>query len=412
MRIAIATRHIHRAGGVETYLEQVAPELLALGHDVRVWYEFAPDESAERILPATVHAAHLPCTNASGGVVDNVAAWKPDVVFLHGLSKPAVEERLIDIAPTVLFLHAYHGTCISGTKTHMYPAGVPCSRALGPGCLLQYYPRHCGGWHPVTMITSYRQQRRRQLLLARAAFVTTLSEHMRQEAIVHGVDPARAVHLPPFTPAAPKAIAARPREDGQARWHLLFAGRMETLKGGHVLLDALSQLNDELRRRVRVTFAGDGRERTRLEHRATALVERGVDVRFVNWLSPADRTALFQNVDLLVVPSVWPEPFGLVGLEAGASGVPAVAFDVGGIREWLTDGVTGRLVSASPISSASLARGIEDCLSNPGRLRKWGTAASAASRTRTLGVHMETLNSVLARATGHHRTAALELRHA
>src|SRR6185503_2350961 len=130
----------------------------------------------------------------------------------------------------------------------------------------QYYPRRCGGWHPVSLITSYRQQRRRQQLLGRAAFVTTLSEHMRQEAIAHGVDAARAVHLPPFTPAAPKPIATHMRGNGDDRWHLLFAARMETLKGGHVLLDALSQLDQGLRRRVRVTFAGDGRERIRLEH--------------------------------------------------------------------------------------------------------------------------------------------------
>jgi glycosyltransferase involved in cell wall biosynthesis len=411
MKIAIATRHIHRAGGVETYLEHVAPALIARGHDTRVWYEFAPDEGAERIVPATVHASHLRCTDAARGALDEVAAWKPDAIFLHGLSKPAVEEHLIDIAPTVLFLHAYHGTCISGTKTHLYPTAAPCSRTLGPGCLLHYYPRRCGGWHPVSMITNYRQQRRRQTLLGRAAFVTTLSEHMRQEAIAHGVEASRAIQLPAFTPPAPRGIASPERRAATDRWHLLFAGRMETLKGGHVLLDALSQLDDGLRRRLRVTFAGDGRERSRLERRAARLIQSGIDVRFANWLSPSDRTVLFQNVDLLVVPSVWPEPFGLVGLEAAASGVPAVAFDVGGIREWLIDGVTGRLVDAPPISGAALARAIADCLSDPDRLRAWGGAALTASRTRTLAGHVNALENVLVRAAGQ-PAAELELEHA
>jgi glycosyltransferase involved in cell wall biosynthesis len=186
---------------------------------------------------------------------------------------------------------------------------------------------------------------------------------------------------------------------------------METLKGGHVLLDALSQLDDGLRRRLRVTFAGDGRERRRLEHRAARLIESGIVVRFANWLSPSDRTVLFQNVDLLVVPSVWPEPFGLVGLEAAASGVPAVAFDVGGIREWLIDGVTGRLVDAPPISGAALAGAIADCLSDPDRLRAWGGAALTASHTRTLAGHVNALENVLVRAAGQ-PAAELELEHA
>ena len=47
---------------------------------------------------------------------------------------------------------------------------------------------------------------------------------------------------------------------------------------------------------------------------------------------------------LVAVPSLWPEPFGLVGLDAAALGRPAIAFDVGGIGEWLTDGVNGKLV--------------------------------------------------------------------
>ena len=50
---------------------------------------------------------------------------------------------------------------------------------------------------------------------------------------------------------------------------------------------------------------------------------------------------------LLVVPSVWPEPFGSVGMAAARCGVPAAAFAVGGIPQWLHDGVNGHL--APPI---------------------------------------------------------------
>ena len=47
---------------------------------------------------------------------------------------------------------------------------------------------------------------------------------------------------------------------------------------------------------------------------------------------------------MVVVPSTWPEPFGMVGIEAMAYGKPVIAFDVGGISEWLKDGETGFLV--------------------------------------------------------------------
>ena len=50
---------------------------------------------------------------------------------------------------------------------------------------------------------------------------------------------------------------------------------------------------------------------------------------FTGWVRPSRRTDLMRGADLLAVPSVWPEPFGLVGVEAGCVGLPAAAFDVG-----------------------------------------------------------------------------------
>ena len=53
---------------------------------------------------------------------------------------------------------------------------------------------------------------------------------------------------------------------------------------------------------------------------------------------------LVKTCDAAVFPSRWQEPFGLSGAEALAHGVPVVAFDVGGVREWLTDSVSGFIV--------------------------------------------------------------------
>jgi glycosyltransferase involved in cell wall biosynthesis len=177
---------------------------------------------------------------------------------------------------------------------------------------------------------------------------------------------------------------------------------MESLKGGHVFLDALDRLEPGLRRSLRVTFAGDGRKRMAWEQQAERVSRGEIDVQFVGWLSPPERSALFASAHLLVVPSIWPEPLGLVGLEAGAAGLPAVAFDVGGISEWLVDGVTGRLVPTTSTASLSgaLARGIEDALSDPVRLHAWGAAAREHSRERRLARHIDALESVLSRAAG------------
>jgi glycosyltransferase involved in cell wall biosynthesis len=90
---------------------------------------------------------------------------------------------------------------------------------------------------------------------------------------------------------------------------------------------------------------------------------------------------LFQTSDLLVVPSVAPESFGMIGVQAALEGLPSAAFDVGGISEWLTDGVTGHLAPGDPPTAEGLARAILKCLSDPSHhlaLRR--SAANLANR--------------------------------
>jgi len=405
VRIAVATQYLYRVGGVETYLECVLPALTARGHEVRVWHEFPSVPDVERIVPAAIPSCQIgPGIEGADRARQDLTGGVPDVIFLHGLSDPALEERLGALAPLVTFLHTYHGTCISGTKTHSFPTPRVCSRALGPGCLLRYYPQRCGGWSPVTMVTSYARQRRRQALLRSSGFVTTFSEHMRRECLTQGIDAARVIRLPAFTPSDLEVAHDTPRpspiDDAPAarqpdtRKHLLFVGRMEKLKGGEVFIDAIDRLDPALRRHLRVTFAGDGRERARWEQQAARVSRGEVEIRFVGWRSRAD---LYDGVDLLVVPSLWPEPLGLVGLEAAAAGVPAVGFDVGGIREWLVDGVTGRLVPAAPASSTALAAALEECLNAPAMMASWAKNARAESCRRTLAAHVLALEDVFNR---------------
>ena len=76
-------------------------------------------------------------------------------------------------------------------------------------------------------------------------------------------------------------------------------------------------------------------------------------IEFVGWVNAQQADVLLTDCDVLVLPSLWPEPFGLVGSEAARHGVPVVAFAVGGITEWLTDGVNGYLAPGDPPSAAA-----------------------------------------------------------
>jgi glycosyltransferase involved in cell wall biosynthesis len=97
-----------------------------------------------------------------------------------------------------------------------------------------------------------------------------------------------------------------------------------------------------------------------------------------------------------VVPSVWPEPFGLVGPEAAAYGVPAAAYAVGGIPDWLQDGVNGHLAPGNPPMAAGLADAIVNCLGDPAHYEQLRRGALAAAQTSdTVARHAAAVAEVL-----------------
>jgi glycosyltransferase involved in cell wall biosynthesis len=398
VRIGISTWTRRLAGGVETYLGALVPALLERGHEVALLHEVDEPQDRARITVAGA-VPHWDASSAGpAAALAGLEAWKPDVIFAQGLEDPQLEARVAAIAPAVLFAHAYRGTCISGTKTLAARGHATCERRLGWQCLLRYLPQRCGGLDPLTMTRLYMRESRRQDLLAQYSAVVMFSEHIRREYVRHGVALDRTHRLPCHVPSA--LAARRTRELGVLPSRIVFLGRMEALKGGQVLLEALPIVQASLRRPMNVVFAGDGRLRTAWEAQAVRLCATGTGppVQFTGWLGPDDRTRLLGEADLLVVPSLWPEPFGLIGLEAAACGVPAVAFDVGGIGEWLHDGVNGHLAPADAPRAQHLASAIVRCLRDPSGHAALARGAVEIASRHSMPAHVTALLDVLSAA--------------
>ncbi|MGZ3460255.1 MAG: glycosyltransferase family 4 protein, partial [Archangium sp.] len=357
-RLLLVTRHRAVVGGVEGHLRTLLPLLQARGHCPGLLFEHDAAPGQARID----EGLGIPVWNVAAlgrqGVLEAVAAWRPDRVYQHGVRDLALEQALLERYPALLFLHAYDGTCISGTKRHAFPRPAPCERVLGPGCLVHYLPRRCGGRSPLTAVREYRYQQRRLALVRRYGTVLVGSRAMREEYLRHGLAASQVVCVPLFGDGAPDPEPPSPRpSSGQ----VLMVGRLTELKGGVELVRALPLARAALGRELELVVAGDGPERPRMQAEAEV---RRVPVRFAGWVDRAGREQLMRRADLLAVPSGWPEPCGMVGVEAGGVGLPSVAFAVGGIPDWCEPGVSGELAPGDPPSAEGLASAIVRALAD------------------------------------------------
>jgi glycosyltransferase involved in cell wall biosynthesis len=221
------------------------------------------------------------------------------------------------------------------------------------------------------------------------------SHHMHAEFRRNGVaaDRLRVLRLP--VTGVPRSARLEERTPGGK---LLFMGRLTDVKGGDVLLRAVPIAQKKLGRPLTLTMAGDGAELPRLREISSRL---GVATEFARWVSGAEKVDLLRRSDLLVVPSLWPEPFGLVGIEAGCVGLPAAGFAVGGIPDWLIPGQTGELAPADPPTPEGLADAIVRALADPRHYNQLCRGAFELSELFTLDRHIAELETVLAAAARH-----------
>ncbi|MBW3571749.1 MAG: glycosyltransferase family 4 protein [Gemmatimonadetes bacterium] len=388
MRILFANDGIGDAGGVQNYLAAVMPALAERGHHIALLH--LDPRRPEAPSPAPHGAPHFGMAEmGTDAALFAALAWEPDVAFVHNMRPLEVDRRLCAAVPTVKFMHGYFGTCVSGQKAHLFPAREVCGKPLGPGCIPIYAVRRCGRMRPGYVAAGYRWANEQNALFGRYARIVTASRHMRDEYLRNAAPEGR-VQLISLFPTVTGQPAPPPPE-----FRLLFLGRMTTIKGGDLLIHAVADASARWGRPIPLTMAGDGPQRAEWERLAARL---GVDATFTGWVDDQARAELFRAASLLAVPSVWPEPFGLVGLEAGVFGVPSVAFDVGGIRDWLSAGKNGYLISGARPRAVALADALMLALRDPDHLRRMRVGAREVASAFSLSLHVEILETVLCTA--------------
>ena len=152
-------------------------------------------------------------------------------------------------------------------------------------------------------------------------------------------------------------FAPAPEEASHGEAKLLMVGGVDDpYKGFSVLRSACHQL---IRRGHRIKLMVTSNRRFSEDF-----------IHSLGWLPPAQLAEAYRKADICVVPSIWPEPQGIVAMEAMASGKPLVASDIGGLKEVVRDGVTGLLFK--PGDPEDLAEKLARLIEEPGLRRELG----------------------------------------
>jgi len=340
MKIVIISPYdLDRPGGVQNHVRELAQTLTARGNTVLT---LGPGSTGMlgNSITVRVNGSRAPIGISSHGVRElrqHIDTFCPDVVHIHEPGVPRIgwaAARHHTSAVIVATCHAY-------TEPARYaPLLAPIGRRIiaridrliaVSEAAQDFHSRACG--------------------VAREQFTV----------IGNGID---ITGFAPATPRADRAVTDTPR--------LIYVGRFDQRKGVDVLLKAFMQLT-HTHPQAELTLVGDGPERTRLEQFVAANQLDGVT--FTGRVSDSDRAHWLTWADIAVAPARGGESFGIVLLEALASGCALVASDIAGYRDVAVDGRDAWLVP--PDDADQLAKTFRAVLADPATRRQRLTSGLA-----------------------------------
>lgn len=389
MKILHLNDHLAPVGGVETYLTGLLPLLRARGHEVHVAWS-SGDGTLQPDSHQLPHMGSIRHGDIGAGRDEATALFKrlqPEVLHLHGIQNLGVVQAALDYGRVVMHGHDFRPIC-PAANFYYKNTRSECTRTAGWACYLQTLGRHC--MTPRPLPAHYFLQRVAWIKQNkdRVARVMAPSEAAAQRFSHAGFPAERIIRNPYFCPL-PVRDTPRPEP---AEVCLTFLGRASYNKGWDTFVRALGKLPAS----VQGLMVG-GFDESQRAMVADLARQSGCDkrLRIESWAGRDAIVGIMERTTLLVFPSLWPETLGIVGLEALSQGVPVIASDIGGVREWLLPGRTGLL--AAPDDAEAIGAAAERLLASRQERTDMGNAGLALMRERfSPQTHLDTLLSCYA----------------
>jgi glycosyltransferase involved in cell wall biosynthesis len=171
---------------------------------------------------------------------------------------------------------------------------------------------------------------------------------------------------------------------------IIFIGGLKKGKGIDYLIKAMPNILNKIPT-ASLDIVGDGSERYEFTKLVNDLKLKN-KIKFLGWINNKNIKNIYKNADVVVIPSIYPESFCLIGPEAMSVGRPVIGSNVGGIPEWLDDGKTGFLVE--PKNSEQIAKKVIELLSNKDLLEQMSKNAYKKAKNFNIDKYILGVNNV------------------
>lgn len=378
MKILRITSLGYEAGGSDNGIILLTPILREMGHEVEILASDRrpdmphfntrsyPSLEDRPLLVKLLYRAFYP--HAYFATRKALKEFKPDIVQIHTMfeTSPSVLFALRGV-PTVVTIHGAEDFTPS-LMLWSFPTSF-----FKPGGLFDYAHLNTVGWlhylyHTYINGTLYRIGFRFvDRFIVFSKYMQTL---LRPDGISAVLIP-NATRLFPYTPIDEKSKI------------IAYVGRLEKIKGVQDIITALPSILLECPDAT-LHIAGTGTYENELKALVSSMNLTN-QVVFLGHRTREELRVLYEKCGVFVIPSIWPEPFGKVGIEAMSVGRPVIGTDVGGISEWLTDGEVGYLIP--PERSDMIAEKIITLFKDPALLTRFSKHARTRAEEFSIELH-------------------------
>ena len=259
------------------------------------------------------------------------------LINIHNIFNPAIVRFCFQLRPVVKHVHSPVMVCPGKDKFWRY-SEKPCNISYGLHCFWHIYSQGCANRHPKRVWNAWNYVKFEINDAAnRYKKIIVMSDFIKQGMMECGVREEQMICNPYFT----NKIDFVSDNSDQPIKKILFVGRLISSKGPHIMLGALTKLLSE-RNDIQLEIIGDGIMRASLAQVITDK-ELNKKVFFRGWLKKEEIDKAIGESYMIIFPSIYPEAFGIVGIEAMMQGKPVVGFNVGGVSTWLKNEITGFL---------------------------------------------------------------------